>query len=276
MADIDVKGVSKRFGDLAVLSEISFQVRSRGFTCIVGPSGCGKTTLLRLLLGLDVPSAGEITINADAHKEGIAYIPQKSLLLPWRTALQNVCLGLEAKERKRIAKAKNTRWVDFVRERRRSRRDLRITKASLDYLLPLMARYGLGGFENAFPSELSGGMEQRVSILRAFARNPRILICDEPFSSVDFVTRLKLNSEFRDLCVTSGTTVVFVTHNIEEALFFADDLLVLSGRPGRIVQTYNPRFTIGRHDPVEVRKDPEFSRLFGEVWRELESTHAGS
>lgn len=211
-ADIVVNRVSKRFGNLEVLSEISFTVPARGFTCIVGPSGCGKTTLLRILLGLESPTSGEITIDKAVHEKGIAYIPQKSLLLPWRTALQNVCLGLEAKGKARI------------------------TQASLDYLLALMGKYGLHGFENAYPNQLSGGMEQRVSILRAFARDPRVLICDEPFSSVDFVTRLKLNSEFRDLCVSSGTTVVFVTHNIEEALFFADDLLVLSGRPGRIVQ----------------------------------------
>jgi NitT/TauT family transport system ATP-binding protein len=272
--DIDVKGVSKRFGDLSVLSDVSFQVPPKGFTCILGPSGCGKTTLLRLLLELDMPSAGEIRINTDARKEGIAYIPQKSLLLPWRTAVQNVCLGLEAKGTTKAIKAEETSWPTFIRQRWHARKTSRIGKPSLDFLLPLMARYGLKGFENAYPSELSGGMEQRVSILRAFARSPRILICDEPFSAVDFVTRLKLNSEFRDLCVTSGTTVVFVTHNIEEALFFADDLLVLSRRPGTILKRYKPRFTIGRHDPVEVRKDPEFTRLFTEVWHELENVDA--
>ncbi|MCA1579165.1 MAG: ABC transporter ATP-binding protein [Acidobacteria bacterium] len=250
--DIIVNRVSKRFGELEVLREISFEVPPRGFTCIVGPSGCGKSTLLRMILGLEIPTSGEIKIGEKVRTKGIAYIPQKSLLLPWRTALQNICLGLEAKDGSRI------------------------TKASLDYLLALMGKYGLHGFENAYPNELSGGMEQRVSILRAFARNPRLLVCDEPFSSVDFVTRLKLNSEFRDLCASSETTVVFVTHNIEEALFFADDLFVLSGRPGRIVRKHNPHFTIGGHDPVEVRKDPEFNRLFGEVWTELESTHAGT
>jgi NitT/TauT family transport system ATP-binding protein len=248
---IRVDHVSKMFGKLEVLSDISFEVPVRGFTCIVGPSGCGKTTLLRMLLGLELPSSGSITIDEEQRIGGIAYIPQKSLLLPWRTALQNVSLGLEAKS------------------------DSKVTPASLDYLLPLMGRYGLRGFENAYPHELSGGMEQRVSILRAFARRPRVLICDEPFSSVDFVTRLKLNSEFRDLCVSTGATVVFVTHNIEEALFFADDLLVLSCRPSRIVRRYAPQFSIGSQDPVEVRKDPEFGRLFSQIWDDLERTHAG-
>jgi NitT/TauT family transport system ATP-binding protein len=273
--DIDIRAVSKRYGDLAVLSDISFTVQARRFTCIVGPSGCGKTTLLRLLLGLDTPSSGQILVNAEAQKDGIAYIPQKSLLLPWRTALQNVCLGLEAKGPLQFPNRQTMSLQAYAKARWRAMKASRIGKASLDYLLPLMGRYGLGGFENAYPSELSGGMEQRVSILRAFARNPRILVCDEPFSAVDFVTRLKLNSEFRDLCVTSGTTVVFVTHNIEEALFFADDLLVLSGRPGRIVERYKPQYSIGRHDPVEVRKDPEFGRLFSDVWHKLESSHVG-
>jgi len=119
-------------------------------------------------------------------------------------------------------------------------------------------------------------MEQRVSILRAVARNPSILICDEPFASVDFVTRLKLDAEFRDICMSSGTTVVFVTHNIEEALFFARDLLVFSGRPGRVVNRYSPRFTIGSHDPVAVRRDPRFAEMFSQVWHDLESAHAGA
>jgi NitT/TauT family transport system ATP-binding protein len=249
--DIKVEGVSKQFGKLPVLSDISFTVAPRAFTCIVGPSGCGKTTLLRLLLGLESPTFGKVHIDDEARAQGIGYIPQKPLLLPWRTALQNISLGLEVKPGSNVK------------------------RANVDYLLSLMSRYGLHGFENAFPRELSGGMEQRVSILRAFARNPRILICDEPFSAVDFVTRLKLNSEFRDLCASANTTVVFVTHNIEEALFFADELLVLSGRPGQIVKRYEPHFTIGSHDPVEVRKDPEFSRLFAQVWSDLESTHAG-
>jgi len=249
--DIRVESVSKRFGAVDVLADISFDVPPQGFTCIVGPSGCGKTTLLRMILRLEEPSFGKITISDDVRAAGIGYIPQKPLLLPWRTALQNVSLGLEVKP------------------------SAKIKSGNVDYLMSLMGRYGLHGFEHAFPRELSGGMEQRVAILRAFARNPRILVCDEPFSSVDFVTRLKLNSEFRDLCSSSTTTVVFVTHNIEEALFFADELLVLSGRPGHIVTRYHPHFSIGSHDPVEVRKDPEFSRLFAEVWKDLESCHAG-
>jgi NitT/TauT family transport system ATP-binding protein len=249
---VRVEHLSKRFGALDVLSDISFDVRRKKFTCIVGPSGCGKSTLLRILLDLETKSSGGITVNDGSDGDGnnipthTAYVPQKSLLLPWRTALQNISLGLEMQTQSPP------------------------TKNSLDFLRSSMARYGLQGCENTYPRELSGGMEQRVSILRAFARNPNLLICDEPFSSVDFVTRLKLNSEFRDLCLSAGTTVVFVTHNIEEALFFADDLIVLSGRPARIVKSYTPRFSVGRHDPVQVRQDPEFGRLFSSVWKDLE------
>jgi NitT/TauT family transport system ATP-binding protein len=249
---IRVTNVSKRFGDLEVLREISFEVPAKHFTCIVGPSGCGKTTLLRILLGLEQPSSGSVSIGGTGAARTTAYIPQRSLLLPWRTVLQNICLGIEVKGSGEIR------------------------SGSLDFLLALIGRYGLQGFEGAFPQQLSGGMEQRVSILRAFARDPSVLICDEPFAAVDFVTRLKLNSEFRDLCVSAGTTVVFVTHNIEEALFFADELLVLSGRPGRIINKYAPRFRIGAHDPVEVRKDPAFGELFSQIWADLEASHAGN
>jgi NitT/TauT family transport system ATP-binding protein len=181
---------------------------------------------------------------------GIAYVPQEPSLLPWRTSLQNACLGLELKG------ALNQDRVQSVRD-------------SLE-------EYGLRGFEQSLPGELSGGMRQRISVIRALESNPQLMLCDEPFSAIDFVTRLDLNTRFKRMCRVNAITTIFVTHNIEEAIFLADEVAVMSGRPGRIVSSYRPRLSVAPDDAVKSRSSPEFAKYFLRIWNDLKGLNAES
>lgn len=233
---------------IRALDDVTFTVERGRMCCIVGPSGCGKSTLLRAILGLLSFSAGSVEINPDRLNGGIAYVQQDCPLLPWRTALQNACLGTEVKGKlnRDILRRVRRQFVDF----------------------------NIHDFENSFTSELSGGMRQRVAIARALEGRPALLFCDEPFSAVDFVGRLALTSKFKYMCRVRGITTLFVTHNIEEAIFLGDVILVLSGRPGRIKNEYHPKLSIGNEDAVRCREAPEFNELFQQIWNELETKHA--
>jgi NitT/TauT family transport system ATP-binding protein len=246
-----VTRIRKEFGNdsdrIVALADVSFKVSSGELFCIVGPSGCGKSTLLRIIAGLLPSTTGTIELDPQLVAGGVAYVPQESSLLPWRTALQNACLGLELKG-------------DLNRVRVRSVRDS-------------IEQYGLKGFERSLPLELSGGMKQRISIIRALESNPQLMLCDEPFSAIDFVTRLDLNTRFKRMCRVHAITTIFVTHNIEEAIFLADEIVVMSGRPGRIVASYRPRLSVAPEDAVKSRKSPEFSDLFVRIWNDLMGIH---
>lgn len=252
--DITAQNVGMVFhsgeNSVTAIDSINLSVQQGRFLSIVGPSGCGKTTLLRILAKLLEPTTGSVQLAADRVKAGVAYIPQASMLLPWRTLLQNAALGSELK--RSLSKDRVHRIVEEIE------------------------RYGLGGFERSLPTELSGGMAQRVAVVRALESRPHILFCDEPFSAVDFVARLSLNTRFKYMCGVHGITVVFVTHNIEEAIFLGDEVAVMSGRPSRIVATYEPHLSIGNEDAVECRKSPEFADLFIKIWGDLSNGHAES
>ncbi|WP_321471512.1 ATP-binding cassette domain-containing protein [uncultured Paludibaculum sp.] len=245
--DIVADNLGKVFSNgsesLTAIDSVSFTLARGRFLSIVGPSGCGKTTLLRMLAGLMEPTTGSVQLAPERVKAGVAYIPQSSMLLPWRTLLQNVALGLELKGP--------------------------LSSSRVEKIVAEIHRYGLGGFENSLPNELSGGMAQRAAVVRALESRPHILFCDEPFSSIDFVTRLSLNTRFKYMCRVQTITTVFVTHNIEEAIFLGDEVAVMSGRPSRIVARYEPHLSIGSEDAVECRKSPEFSDLFVRIWRDL-------
>src|SRR3954449_13573391 len=195
--------VARRFGQVGALEDLSLTVESGEVVAIVGPSGCGKSTLLELIAGLQEPDAG--TVQAEAA----AYMPQRDLLLPWRTALANAALALECAG---VSKA------DARREAQ-----------------PLFERFGLSGFERARPYELSGGMRQRVALARTFLSGRPLVLLDEPFASLDQITRGSLQEWLADALRAEPRTVVLVTHDVQEALYLADRVAIMSPRPGRIV-----------------------------------------
>jgi ABC-type nitrate/sulfonate/bicarbonate transport system ATPase subunit len=196
-------------GPLHVLASISLSAPIRTFTAIVGPSGCGKSTLLHIAAGLDTQFSGDIILPPGTGRQGLAYVFQAPRLLPWLTAAQNVSFILE--------------------ERGKSRPDAQAAS------LRALTAVGLSGFEHRFPGQLSGGMQQRVALARALATEPEVLLMDEPFGSLDEITARRLRAELLRLHEASPHTVLFVTHNVTEAAFLADRVIVMSPRPGRIV-----------------------------------------
>jgi NitT/TauT family transport system ATP-binding protein len=235
-----VRGVSAVFpdgnGGLQALDDVSFNLYSRQFVCVLGPSGSGKSTLLRLLAGLLLPTRGEICYAGEVLRgplRQVGFVFQKANLMPWRTVQQNILLPLEIQGvPPHEAMAKAAELIELV---------------------------GLQGFEQAHPRQLSGGMAQRVSIARALAHNPEILLLDEPFGSLDALTRERMGSELLRIWQASQKTVVMVTHSISEALFLADRVLVLTSRPGKIHLDLDVDLPRPRHE--ECRYTPEFGAL---------------
>jgi NitT/TauT family transport system ATP-binding protein len=214
---LELRNVTKTFnteeGEMEALEGINLVVKPNEFLCIIGPSGCGKTTLLRLIAGLDHPSSGGIILDGKEVKgpspdRGMVF--QEFSLFPWRTVLKNVEFGLEIKGMKDKARREIAeKYIELV---------------------------GLGGFENCYPYELSGGMKQRVAIARALATEPAILLMDEPFGSVDAQTRNILQEELLEIWKRTKKTVLFVTHSVDEAVYLADRVAVMSSRPGCLVK----------------------------------------
>jgi len=200
-----------RQGSLLAIEDVSFELAAGEFLCIVGPSGCGKTTLLRLLSGLLLPDQGQVCLHGQPVRgpcQEIGFVFQKANLMPWRTVLENVLLPLQIQRMPPAeASQRATHALELV---------------------------GLTDFVRSYPRELSGGMEQRVAIARALAHEPEILLLDEPFGALDALTRERLNQELLRVWEISGKTVAMVTHDIREAVFLADRVLVLSQRPGRV------------------------------------------
>lgn len=258
---VRLRGVTKEFvlrgKTLVALAPVDLDIGRGEFLCIVGPSGCGKTTLLRLLAGLETPGAGGIEIA----RQGSPRSPSRPLnsmvfqehgIFPWMTARENVAFGLKArgigtKEREAIASA-------------------------------FIEKVGLGAFADAYPHELSGGMKQRVSIARAFANDPEILLMDEPFAALDEQTKLLLQEELLRIWdqAEEKKTVVYVTHSLDEAIVLADRVLVMSHRPGRIKETVDVTGVFPRPRIVEeVRSSPMYGELFGRLWSALRDEVTG-
>lgn len=220
-----------RKGELGALAEVSFQVGAGEFLCLVGPSGCGKSTLLRVLGGLLEPTSGRVYLDGkplNGPCGRIGFVFQKANLMPWRTVLGNVTLPLEIQ------------GVEMAEARRQA--------------VGLLQLVGLDGFEDAYPHSLSGGMEQRVAIARALIHAPTILLLDEPFGSLDALTRERMNLELLRIWRAKRKTVVMVTHSIQEAVFLADRVLVMSPRPGRIESSV----------PVPLPRPRSLELLYGE------------
>ncbi|MBI4882794.1 MAG: ABC transporter ATP-binding protein [Actinobacteria bacterium] len=214
MSRIEIRDLSKSFGDLAVLHQISLEIESGSFVSFIGPSGCGKTTLVRVIAGLQAATAGEVRVDGDSPEEArahkrVAMVPQQPGLLPWRTVRANARLLLD------INRAANPP-------------DAAEPEA-------LLREVGLGDFMDAYPHELSGGMLQRVSLVRALALNAPLLVMDEPFAALDEITRAEMRALLNGLVAGRGVTVLFVTHSIPEAVALSDRVIVSSPRPTTIV-----------------------------------------
>ncbi|MCZ6449537.1 MAG: ABC transporter ATP-binding protein [Deltaproteobacteria bacterium] len=226
---------------IKVFDGISLDVRPSEFVCLVGPSGCGKTTLLRILNGLIPYDSGEIFLDGNSViKPGVdkGFVFQDSSLLPWRTVTDNVILGLEIQGAdKKVARERAQKFIDLV---------------------------GLKGFETHYPYELSGGMQQRVNLARALIVDPEILLMDEPFASLDAQTREIMQSELLKMWVQAKKTVIFVTHQIEEAIYLADRVVVFSARPTKIREIV--KIQISRPRPLSVKRTKDFLDYTDQIW----------
>jgi NitT/TauT family transport system ATP-binding protein len=244
---IIVDHASKLFleGSVIAFRNVDLQIRNQEVLCVVGPSGCGKTTLLRCIGGLLAPSSGQVLIDGQSvirPREGVAIVFQHFGLLPWKSVVDNVAFGL------RIAGAPR----EMIAER-------------LDHYIQLV---GLAGFENHYPYQLSGGMQQRVGLARALAIDPEILLMDEPFASVDAQTREVLQEELLQLHERERKTMIFITHSIDEAIILGDRVAVMASRPGRIKEILTVDFARPR-DPAAVRAQSRYTELRNHIWEEL-------
>lgn len=249
-AKVRLRGVTKRFSvkgrAVDALAGIDLDIRAGEFFCIVGPSGCGKTTLLRILAGLDRQTSGTIDVTRDSPNSRPlnSMVFQEQSIFPWLSVRDNVAFGLKAQG---LGRAERYRVVEsFIR------------------------KVGLSGFEDALPFQLSGGMKQRVSIARAFANDPEMLLMDEPFAALDEQTKLILQAELLRIWDELRKTVVYVTHSIDEAIVLADRVLIMSARPGRIKEIIDVEQVFSRPRVIEVVKSsPQYGELFGRVWGQL-------
>jgi NitT/TauT family transport system ATP-binding protein len=245
MAKLAVAGLDKSFDDLVVLERIALEVAEGEFVSLVGPSGCGKTTFLRIIAGLEAADAGSIRIDGHEVKgPGVdrGFVFQADSLLPWRNVVNNAAIGLEVNGRNSAGD--------------RSR------------VASLLRLVGLAGFERYQPRQLSGGMRQRVNLARALAVNPEVLLMDEPFASLDAQTREIMQTELLRIWSEGRKTVLFITHQIDEAVYLSDRVVVFSRRPGRIHETIE--VDLPRPRPLAVKRAPEFVAHVDHIWRLIE------
>ena len=233
-------------GETKALSDISFALTSGEFTAVVGPSGCGKSTLLSLIAGLMKPESGEIFLNGEPLTENsskIGYMLQHDHLFEWRTVYRNVFLGLEIRGA--------------------------LSAESKKKAESLLEQYGLLPFAHARPSELSGGVRQRAALIRTLILEPELLLLDEPFSALDYQTRLTVSDDIGQIIRRSGKTALLVTHDLSEAVSISDRVIILSERPASIARIVPIAFALEKDTPLNRRNAPEFKNYFNEIWKEL-------
>ncbi|MGI6008366.1 MAG: ABC transporter ATP-binding protein [Ruminococcus sp.] len=247
---LELKDVSLSYhtpeGETAAISHISFQVPKSGFVALVGPSGCGKSTILNLICGLLKPEEGEILMNGTSLPEkpsNIGYMLQKDHLFEWRTVYSNILLGLETQKK--------------------------VTPEKKAYIDRLMVTYGLDAFKQARPSQLSGGMRQRAALIRTLALEPDLLLLDEPFSALDYQTRLNVSDDIGKIIKQEKKTAVLVTHDISEAISMADTVIVLTSRPATVKKSIPIDLEIPDRTPLASRNALLFKTYFNQIWREL-------
>ncbi|WP_079510157.1 ABC transporter ATP-binding protein [Mesobacillus jeotgali] len=233
---------------VTALNDISLDVREGEFVSFLGPSGCGKTTLLSIIAGLIQPSDGQVKLEGKSVKEAAnqtGYMLQQDYLFPWKTIEENILLGLKIS------------------------RSLEDTKK--EEVLALLRQMGLENVEKLYPKQLSGGMRQRVALVRTLATEPKLLMLDEPFSALDYQTKLKLEDLVSNTFKTFGKTAILVTHDIGEAIAMSDRIFLFSPRPGRLHKTFSMPEELRNLSPFEARNHPLYNELFQTIWKELES-----
>jgi len=245
VAELSIQHISKEFvarGEtVRVLDDVNFSVDQGEFLAIVGPSGCGKSTLLRIIQGLEDPTAGAVTLAGKPLSSSSAdrgFVFQQDSLYPWRSVLQNVILGLEIMGEPRVK--------------------------AIERAMSLIDLVGLKGFEKHYPHELSGGMRQRVNLARALAIDPEMLLMDEPFAALDALTRETMQQELLRIAAAAHKTVLFITHQIDEAVLLADRVLVMSARPGRVLETIP--IDLPRPRSLSIKRSQEFQALVDRIW----------
>ena len=247
---LELKNISKKYqakqGEVLALQNINLKVKKGEFISIIGPSGCGKSTLLSIISGLEEKSTGEIYLEGkkvEKLSDQIGYMLQKDCLLEWRTIFSNAIFGLEIKGK--------------------------VSKESKEYIEELLKKYNLYEFKDKYPSELSGGMRQRVALIRTLATKPKILLLDEAFSALDYQTRIMVTNDIYGILRKENMTAIIVTHDISEAISMADKVVVLTKRPGRVKDICKINFEMENRNPINVRESPKFSTYFNTLWKEL-------
>lgn len=247
---LEVKNISKKYqtkkGEILAIKDISFRVRNTEFVSIIGPSGCGKSTLLSIIAGLEEKTSGEIYIENEKVENispKIGYMLQRDCLLEWRNIFSNAMFGLEIKGKR--------------------------NEESIKYVENLLKKYNLYEFKDKYPSELSGGMRQRVALIRTLAVKPKILLLDEAFSALDYQTRIMVTNDIYSILRKEAITVIMVTHDISEAISMSDRVFVLSKRPGSLKDIHKIDFEMENRNPINCRENPKFSKYFNTLWKEL-------
>lgn len=241
-----VDALTKRFGALDVLQSINVEIQPGEFVSIVGPSGCGKTTFLRIIGGLELATSGTVNLDGrviDGPGADRGFVFQSDNLLPWRDVLSNAEIGPEINGKLSPQQRTST--------------------------MKLLELVGLKGFENYFPRQLSGGMRQRVNLARALAVDPALMLMDEPFSALDAQTREIMQTELMRIWEAGRKTVLFVTHQIDEAVFLSDRIFVFARRPGRITEIIN--VDLPRPRPLAIKRTPEFATYVDHIWKLIEN-----
>ena len=244
--------ITKTFQDLngetVAIADFSYEFKKGNFVSIVGPSGCGKSTLLSIISGLESQTSGMIFVDNSelSHSEyNIGYMLQKDYLLDWRTIYKNILLGLEIRHM--------------------------LSEDSIAYVDTLLKKYDLYDFKDKYPSQLSGGMRQRVALIRTLATNPDILLLDEAFSALDYQTRLSVTEDVYKIIKAENKTTIMVTHDIPESISMSDEVIVLTNRPSRIRNVHIIEFNLENRTPINCRETLKFKAYFDLIWRELNS-----
>ena len=241
---LEIKNLRKIYhtkqGETLAVENFSFSLKDGEFVSIVGPSGCGKSTILSILCGLEEKSSGEIVITSD---KTVGYMLQQDCLFEWKTILENCLLGLEINNA--------------------------LTEENKKYVFSLLETYGLKDFIHSYPSSLSGGMRQRVALIRTLATKPDILLLDEPFSALDYQTRLAVSDDVYNIIKQEKKSAIMVTHDLAEAISMSDRVVILSNRPS-VIKNIHPIIMENKSTPIENRKCKEFSEYYDMIWKEID------